>query len=189
MTVIATGKFYEQIAAGESPGQAEGAHGGFGATRNETDFFEEGYGALNALGELYFKFGGYAIAGALLGLIGNGSGDGGIRVAEQHRAPGADKIEELVVVGIVEMLALAALDDERFTPYGTESANGAVDAADQNFFGFSENFAGAAVVAVRCGSGDAHDSGNIFPSFRGDCKTTQTCAGLNARHYGTIQAG
>jgi hypothetical protein len=55
----------------------------------------------------------------------------------------------LVAVSIVEILALAAFDDERFAAHGAEGADRRVDTADENFFGFSEDFAGAAIVAAR----------------------------------------
>ena len=151
VAVVAAFKFDEQIASGETASEAERAHGGFGAAGDEADFLQERNGAANLLRELDFEFGGDAVAGALLRLIGDGGGDGGIGVAEQHGAPGADEIEQLIAVGVVEILALAAFDDERFAADGAEGADGRVDAADENFFGFGEDFAGAAIVAAVVG--------------------------------------
>ena len=92
MTVVAACKFYDQVATSESARQAKSAHGGFCAAGDEADFLHEWNGAADALRELHFEFGGYAVAGAFLRLIGDGGGDGRIGVAEQHGAPGANEI-------------------------------------------------------------------------------------------------
>src|SRR5216683_130167 len=149
MTVVASCKFYDQVATSESASQAKSTHSGFGTAGNEADFLHEWNGAANALRELDFEFGGYAVACAFLRLIGDGGGDGRIGVAEQHGAPGANEIQKLVAVSIVKILALAAFDDQRFATNGAEGADGGVDAADENFFRFREDFAGPAIVAAR----------------------------------------
>jgi hypothetical protein len=77
-------------------------------------------------------------------------------VAQENGAPGADEIEELVSVCVVEILAFAALDDEGLAAYGAEGTHGAVHAADEEFCGAIEDFAGAAPVAVQGWSGCAH---------------------------------
>src|SRR5712672_2697407 len=112
MTVVAACKFYHQVATSKSARQAKSAHGGFCAAGDEADFLHEWNGAADALRELHFEFGGYAVAGAFLRLLGDGGGYRRIGVAEKHGSPGADEIEELVAVGVVEILALAALDDQ-----------------------------------------------------------------------------
>jgi len=104
--VIAALEFYDQVAAGESASKTQSAHSGFSATGDETDFFHERNYAADSLRELHFQFGGYAVAGAFLRLIGDGGGYRRIGVAEKHGSPGADEIEELVAVGVVEILAL-----------------------------------------------------------------------------------
>src|SRR5262249_22097746 len=73
-------------------------------------------------------------------LVGNRRGNRGMRVAEEHGAPGADVVEQLVAVGIVEILAPSLFDNQGLTADGTEGADGAVDAADKNFFRFFEDF-------------------------------------------------
>ena len=56
-------------------------------------------------------------------------------MAEEHGSPGADEIEVVVAVGVVEILAEAAFDDEWLAADGAESADGRIDAADEDFFG------------------------------------------------------
>ena len=93
MAVIAAFEFQEQIAPGDAAGEAERAHGGFGAARYEANFFEKRNGVANQCGELKFEFGGDAEAGAFTSLFGDSGGDGGMRVAEEHRSPGADEVD------------------------------------------------------------------------------------------------
>jgi len=50
----------------------------------------------------------------------------------------------------------AALDDEGLAAYGAEGAHGAVDAADEEFCGAVEDFAGAASLAVQGWSCGVH---------------------------------
>jgi len=56
------------------------------------------------------SFGGDAEAGAALGLVGDCGGDGGIGVAQENGAPGADVVEELVSVRVIEIRTFAAID-------------------------------------------------------------------------------
>jgi hypothetical protein len=69
-------------------------------------------------------------------------------VAQQHGAPGADVIEQLIAIRIIQMLTLAALDDERLTAYGAEGADGTIDAAHEQFFGALEDFARASALPL-----------------------------------------
>jgi len=75
-------------------------------------------------------------------LLGDCAADGGIGVAQENGAPGADVVEELVAVGVIEVRTFAALDDQRLAAYGAEGAHRAVDAADEEFCGAVEDFAG-----------------------------------------------
>src|SRR4029077_17158312 len=111
MSVVAGFKFYKKVALGHAAREAHRAHGGFGAAGHEADFFDERNRARNQRGEFQFEFGSDAEAGAAFGLLGDGRGDGGIRVTQKDRAPGADVVEQLVSVGIVKVLAFTTLND------------------------------------------------------------------------------
>jgi hypothetical protein len=54
------------------------------------------------------------------------------------------------------MRAAAAFNDQRFTAHGTECPNGAVHAADEDFFRTLKDFAGAAALALQSGADCAH---------------------------------
>jgi len=157
VSVVAAFKFQDEIALGDAAREAHRAHGGFGAAGDEADFLDEGDGAGDQRGEFQLEFGGDAEAGAALRLVGDGSADGRIRVAQQDRSPGADEIEKLVAVSVVEVSTFAALDDERVAAYGAEGAHGAVDAADKEFCGAVKDFARAAALAVQGWLRGAHD--------------------------------
>jgi len=162
MSVVAACKFDDQIASGKSASEAQGTHRGFCAAGNEADFFKKRNGAADALRKLNFEFGGDAEACSLLRLVCNRGDNGRMRVAEQHSSPGADEIEQPVAVRIEKILALAAFDDQRFATDGTKSAHGTVDAADENLFGFRENFARTATSVLRRGRGAHLSSGSAF---------------------------
>src|SRR6202008_1960031 len=98
--MIPATEFNDVIAIGDAARQTDGAHGGFGATGDEADFFEPRDGAIDERSELDFEFVGDAIAGAALSLIGDGPGDLWIGVAEEHGAPGADVVEVFVAIDI-----------------------------------------------------------------------------------------
>ena len=81
VSVVAAFKFQDEIAFGDAARETHRAHGGFGAARDEADFLDEGNGARDQRGEFELEFGGYAEAGAALGLVGDGGADGRVRVA------------------------------------------------------------------------------------------------------------
>jgi hypothetical protein len=66
-------------------------------------------------------------------------------VAQNHGAPGANVVEQLVAVGIVEVGALSTLDDQRLAADGAKRSDGAVDAADEDFLGALENLSRTAL--------------------------------------------
>ena len=69
-------------------------------------------------------------------------------MAEKHGAPGADVVEVFVAVNVDQVLALAAINDQRFSGDRAKRAHRTVDAADQQLFGAGEDFAGAFGVAL-----------------------------------------
>src|SRR5713226_8250959 len=72
-------------------------------------------------------------------------------MTQDHRAPGAHIVEQLVPVRIVEILPAAALDDQRPSTYGTECPDGAVHAANQHLLGALENLARTLALALQPG--------------------------------------
>src|SRR5882724_12833916 len=74
-----------------------------------------------------------------------------MRVAKEHGAPGADVVEELVTVRVVEILPASLFDDQRVATDGTKRAHGTVDSADENFCGPLKNFLGTAAFGFCLG--------------------------------------
>jgi hypothetical protein len=84
-------------------------------------------------------------------------GDSGIRMTQDHGSPGAHVVEEFVAVYVKEVLAFAPIDDQGVAAYRTEGTDGAVHAADEDFFRAGKDFAGVAAVVPRFGGRSAHD--------------------------------
>ena len=76
---------------------------------------------------------------------------------QKHRTPGADVIEQLVPVGVEQMLRQPSLDDEGLAADGTEGPDGAVYAADENSFGTLKDFARAPPRALKFWFWHAHN--------------------------------
>ena len=72
-----------------------------------------------------------------------------MRVAQEHRAPGADIVEELVAIRVVKILAASLFNDQRVAADRAKGAHGAVYAADEKFRGVIENFTGTAAVTLQ----------------------------------------
>ena len=149
MAVIAAFKLQNEIALGEAAGEANGAHGGFGAAGNEANLFDERNRRGDQRCEFQFKLGSDAKAGAAFRLIGNGGGDTGICVAQDQRAPRAHVVEQLVAIRVVQVLARTTFDDQRLAADGAERAHGAIHAADEDLFGAFENLARPLAVAFQ----------------------------------------
>ncbi len=92
VAVVAPFELYDEIALGDSAGEAHGAHRGFSAARNEAHFFDEGNRFGDERGELQLQFCGHAKTCAAPRLLGDGRTDRRMRVAEKHRPPRADVI-------------------------------------------------------------------------------------------------
>jgi hypothetical protein len=66
-------------------------------------------------------------------------------VAEDHRAPGAEKIEVAIAVDVEEVCAFGVSDEGRLATDGAKGADGRIDAAGEEFFGALLQLAGAEV--------------------------------------------
>src|ERR1700722_19222997 len=140
MAVVATFELNDEIALSDAAGEADGAHGRFGAAGNEANFFDEGNRFGDQSRKLQFEFSGDAETCAAPRLLGDGPADRWMRMTQQHRPPRADVIEKLVAIGIVKVLPASLFDDQGLATHGTKRANRAVDAADKHFFRLFKNF-------------------------------------------------
>ena len=141
MAVVAAFEFQNQVALGESARDANGGHGRFGAGADEANALDGRHRAGDLLAQFDFERRSHAVAGAAPRLLGDRGDHVRVRVAQNQRAPGADVIDVLAPVHILEARALRAIDDQRRAAHGAKRAHGAVHAADQNFFGALEKLA------------------------------------------------
>ena len=93
----------------------------------------------NQRGQLQFELGRHTEARAAPRLLGNRCANRRIRMSQDHRAPGAHVIEQLIPVRVIEVLSAATLDNQRLAAYGLERPHGTVHAADQYLLGAFEN--------------------------------------------------
>ena len=106
------------VAAGEGAGQAEGGHRRLGAGVDEADHLHGGDRLADQAGELDLQLGGGAVGGAALDGGGDDAGDGGVGVAEDERAVGADVVDVGVAVDVEDARAAAEGDDRRLAAHG-----------------------------------------------------------------------
>ena len=146
MAVIAAFELDGQVAAGESPGYAQRAHGGFRAGIDQPDHLDGGNHLPHGFGEFDLLFGGRAEAGAARDGEVQGVEDDGMPVTQNQRSPGADVIDIFVAVGIENVGALAALDEGRSAAYAAIGADRGVDAARYGEQGAFEKLLGSGYV-------------------------------------------
>lgn len=137
VTVVAAGEFEDGGASGVAAGEADGAHGGFGAGVDESDFFDGG-AVDNGGGQEGFGLGGGTEAQAAGGGVADGVDDGGVGVAVEHGAPGADEVDVGVAVDVGEVGALAAGEEHGGAANRAEGADGGVDATGDQAAGLGE---------------------------------------------------
>ena len=152
VAVIAALEFDDVVAAGEGAGEAQGRHGGFGSGGDEAEFFNGGDGAGDELGEVGFGGGGGAETGAGGGGLLDGLDDGREGVSEDHGSPGAEVVEVLVAVGVVEVCAFGAGKEGRLAADGAEGSDGGVYSAGEEALGALAELIGPGEVE-RAGGG------------------------------------
>jgi hypothetical protein len=85
-----------------------------------------------------------------------------MRVADDHRAPGADVVDVALAVGVPHIGALGAGDEARRAAHRTEGADGRVDAAGNGLLGAIEK-----LLVTGHGNLAEKDSGGKQASGRG----------------------
>src|ERR1700733_4903519 len=113
MAVVTAFKLDDVFAIREGTGEANGAHGGFGAGADEAHFFDGGVSGEDEFGEVAFGLGGRAEAGAVCRRFLDGFDDGRKGVAEDHGAPGAEVVDVAVAISVPEPGPFAANDEGR----------------------------------------------------------------------------
>src|SRR4029453_16589915 len=114
MSVVATGEFYDLVAARDTSGQAQHRHGGFSARVDQADLLD-GH-PLDDLGcKINFGYRRRAVWGSAPSSISHPTHEVGMGMAEQHRTPGADQVDQFVAVDVIQVRA-AGTSDESWRP-------------------------------------------------------------------------
>ena len=138
VAVIAADAFDDQGAAGGGAGEADGAHGRFGAAVDEADHVDGWQGFDDFRGQRDFALGGSAVAGAAADGFGEGGDDPFVGVAGDDGAVAGDVIDVVVAVDVGDDAPLGQLDEQRGAADGFEGADGRADAAGHELAGLEE---------------------------------------------------
>src|SRR4051812_46929873 len=125
----------DPVAAGKRPGEPKRAHSGLGAGGNETQPLDRRHGFDNQLPESDLVLGRRAERHSVLRGVGHRLDDGRLGMAQDEWPPGAEEVDVIVTVGIVDVGSFS-VGHERWGPtHGTERANWAVYAAREKLLG------------------------------------------------------
>ena len=113
VAVVAAGELDDLGAAGVPAGQPDRAHGGLGAGVDQPQPVDRGHPADDLGGQLGLGRGGGAEGQTVRRGPLHGLDDGGVGVAEDHRAPGAHQVDVAVAVGVGQPVALGGGDEPR----------------------------------------------------------------------------
>ena len=171
VAVVTAFELDDLLAAGGATRQAYGAHAGFGARADQAHHLDAGHEFDDFFGQFHLTFGGRAKAEAVQGGFLNGFEHGGVAVAQDHRAPGADVVDVLLPIGVPKMGALGALHKTRCAADGAKGAHRRVHTPGDELFGAFKEL----VVAV----GHGHGGGKKVCSIqwrvvsRGKCSSSR----------------
>ncbi|MCY1414294.1 hypothetical protein D9M71_297410 [compost metagenome] len=123
MAVVAAFELDDAVAAGETTGQADGAHGGFGARADHAHHFHRWHDRADQVGHLGFHGRRCAVGQTVLQLLAHGLQYVRVAVAENHRAPRADVVNVALVVFVGDIGTGRMLEEQRSAAHALEGAN------------------------------------------------------------------
>src|SRR5262249_17046334 len=133
MSVIAAGKLHDQLAPGETARQANPAHGRLGPRANHAHHLDTRNQLNDQLGQLSFQLGRSAEGASFREGFTDRLKDAWMVVAQDERAPRADKIEITIAVDIKEIRSFASGDEKRLASDSAEGPGRTVHAAGNHF--------------------------------------------------------
>ena len=156
VAVIAADAFDDHVASGGGSGEADGAHGRFGAAVDETDHLHGGEAEVIDGGESDFAIRWGRRSWCRADGLGEGGDDALVGVAGDERAVAGDIVDVLVAVDVDNVAALAFFNEERGSADGLERADGGGDAAGHELSGFGESRFGISdgATGLFCGHGE-----------------------------------
>ena len=129
MAVVVAGELHDHRPAGESAGQADGAHRGLGAGVDQPDFLDRRHGLDHQFGQ--FVFG--QRRGAETGAAAQGGfdrlDDRRVAVAEDHGAPRADVVDVAIAVEIEEVGPFGPIEEDRLAADAAKGPGRTIDPA------------------------------------------------------------
>ncbi|MNG04104.1 hypothetical protein D3C84_872150 [compost metagenome] len=136
--MVAAFELDDAVAAGEATGQANGAHGRFGAGADHAHHFHRRHQRADQIGHLGFHLGRGAVGQAVLKLFAHGVQYVRVAVAENHRTPGTDVIHITLVVFVGDVGAFGVLEEQWRAADALERANRRVHATGNVFLGIGK---------------------------------------------------
>ena len=130
--VVAAGDLDDRLAPRGRPRQAQRAHHGLAPRGGHAQPLDRRERVDHGLGEAHLALGGRAVGGAERQGLLQGPQHRGGRVAQDRRAPGGEEVQVADPVGVPDVGALGAGDEERVAPDGAHGPDRRVDAAHQD---------------------------------------------------------
>jgi hypothetical protein len=96
---------------------------------HQAHHFDGRHGVANGVRQIDLRLRGRAETGASLQRAFERGQDFGMPVTEQQRSPGAHVVDVFVAIGIEDVAALAARDEQRLAAHAAEGAHRRIDAA------------------------------------------------------------
>jgi hypothetical protein len=138
VAVVAAFELDDAVATGETTGQANGAHGRFGAGADHAYHFHRRYERAHQISHLGFHLGRRAVGQAVFKLLAHRVQDVRVAVAEDHRAPRTDVIDITLVVFVGDVGAFSVLEEQRRAANALERANRRVHTTGNVFLGIGK---------------------------------------------------
>ena len=145
VAVVGAGELDQRLAARRGAREPDRAHRRLGPRRGHAQHVDAGHPPGDQLGQLDLARGRRAVAGPQLRGGRDGRDHVGMRVAEDHRAPGADEVDVDVAVHVEDLRPLGPLDEDRVAADRAHRAHGGVDPARQQLRGAAIELRGARV--------------------------------------------
>jgi hypothetical protein len=138
--VVAAFELHDDIPAGVTPRQADGAHGCLGARVHHTHQIHVRHDVADGVGELDFELRRRTKTQAFLGLFDDRLAHLGMIVSHDHGAPGQHIVGIAFAVYVVDVGAVGTVDKNRRATDGLEGPYRRVNAAGNVLAGADEEF-------------------------------------------------
>jgi hypothetical protein len=131
VAVVAALELDHELAACEAACQADRAHAGLGAGRDEAQPLHHGEALLHQSGQVGFAGMAGAKAGASSGGLANRFHHRRKGMAQNHRAPGTEAVQVAVAVYVPQVGSLGPRHERRVAAYGAKGTHGGIHSARQ----------------------------------------------------------